>query len=328
MNVPPLGWIEPQYRTQEQHDAHFKALGNRVAFTIPFKDLPKGTKIILTDVWKHPTVISDIGKPFTGFGQHTGSCVGVSTGNAEFTLAGVQRLLTEGATKAFIPFWPFNYGRCRYREGDRGQGEGAVDSVMGQTIHEEGTISISHPDVSGMNLPAYQWDDNGLWLSGSSVEYTWSDGAYSGNQKLMPIAKNYPVGGIASLSDPSGIIASVSNGYPVLDGCSKYVGNGSIVGSGDTAYVKGHYDGSGGHSTCFLGVWNHPNDGYLFLYSNQWPTSTYPRDPAGGGRCCVWITESEVAKLFSQYGGNQGETMALSHLTYFPAQPTILDWFV
>jgi hypothetical protein len=75
-------------------------------------------------------------------------------------------------------------------------------------------------------------------------------------------------------------------------------------------------------------VWNHPNDGRLFLYSNQWPTSTYPKDPAGAGRCCVWIPESEMTKLFTQYGGDNGETVALSHLNYFPAQPSVLDLLI
>ncbi len=75
-----------------------------------------------------------------------------------------------------------------------------------------------------------------------------------------------------------------------------------------------------------MGVWHHPTDGYLYLYWNQWPTSTYPKDPAGGVRCSVWLPESEVDKLF-RTGGSGGETMALSHAPAFPVQiDKILNW--
>lgn len=317
---PLLGWIPPTQRTNEQHDAHAQALARHVAFGLPFSAPPKGTKLLLTDSWKAPEVVADIGFEFNGFHQLTGSCVGASAGNACFTLSAIQRRLSQGATVAFVPFWPFAYGRTRSNEGDRGQGEGAMDSVMGQTLHSEGVLPAT--DAS---LPQFQKGSDGLLLT-ESLEMKWSDGAASVVTAQENTAKQFPVGSVASLSTPDDIAAAIVNGYPVLDGCELYAGHGSIRGNGDTAYVTGRYDGRGGHSTCFLGYWNHPNDGELYLYSNQWPTQTYPQDPAGGGRCCVWLPRSEVEKLFSQYGGDNGETMALSHLTYFPAQPKVIDW--
>jgi hypothetical protein len=321
MPTPPLGWIEPKDRTPDQNHAHAMAMTRRSAFGLPYAALPKGVKVILTDLWKHPTIVADIGKEFTGFGQHTGSCVGVSAGNAVATLSFVQRLLGTNPTKAFVPWWPFPYGRTRYNEGDRGQGEGAMDSVMGETLRKEGVF-----DAGQSGLPQYQWDGDGMWLASGSVELKYSDGNASVNTQYLSLAKQHPVGGVATINSVDEIETAIVNGYPVLDGCELYCGNGSIKGSGADAYVSGRYDGRGGHSTCLLGVWNHPNDGRLFLYSNQWPTSTYPKDPAGGGRCTVWLPESEVAKLLSQYGGNNGETMALSHLNWFPAQPDMLDF--
>lgn len=323
MEAPgPLGFILPSQRTQKQQDAHVAAMARALRFTLPPVTLNKGDKILLTDLWKDPDCVADMGAEFTGFGQFTGSCVGVSAGNAVCTLSCVQRKLTDGATKAIIPWWPYAYGRTRYNEGDRGQGEGAVDSVMGQTLHEEGTF-----DYRTSGLPAFaQSGPDGFWLS-SQLEYKWSDGG-SIAQNWKDLGKQTIVQGIAPLANTQDIATAIANGYPVLDGSADYVGNGSIVGSGDTAYVKGHYDGRGGHSTCFLGVWNHPNDGMLFLYSNQWQTSTYPKDPAGGGRCTVWLTEAEVSKLFSQFGGDNGETMALSHYQGFPAQPAVLDLLI
>jgi hypothetical protein len=318
--MPPLGWISPKDRTNEQHDAHAKAMAAMPKFAIPGHADPAGpVKVMLTDFWKKPEVVADVGFAFTGFHQLTGSCVGASSGNAVATLAAVQRCISGAPTKAMVPWWPFSYGRTRLAEGDRGQGEGAIDSVMGQTLAKEGVFAITE---SG--LPQFKTDD-GLYLT-NALEMQWSDGSRI-DPKWGGVAKEHPVGGMAPLNNPADIKAAVLNGYPVLDGCELYVGHGSIKGSGDNAYVAGHYDGRGGHSTCILGYWDHPNDGPLYLYSNQWPTQTYPTDPAGAGRCCVWIPESEMAKLFTQYGGDNGETMALSHLNWFPAQ-NVLDWLI
>ncbi len=320
----PLGWISPANRTQAQHDAHARALAAMPRFASFNLTAPNGpVKIDLTQSWKHPKVIADIGSEFTGFHQLTGSCVGASAGNWIATLAYMQRLLDENPTTAFIPWWPFPYGRTRANEGDHGQGEGAIDSVIGQTMVKEGVFACTE-----QGLPQFKTDD-GLYLT-SSIELQWSDGNSSTVTKWQPVAKVHPLGTLSVLNSTDDIKVAVCNGYPILDGCDNYIGNGSIKGSGADAYVVGHYDGRGGHSTCVLGYWDHPNDGPLFLYSNQWPTITYPKDPAGAGRCCVWTPESEMKKLF-QTGGGGGETMAGSHLNWFPAQPdvpTVLDWLV
>lgn len=256
---------------------------------------------------------------FVAGGLIVHNCVGVSEGDGITTVACIQRLVADTPTKAFICFWPFPYGRTRFNEGDRGQGEGAVDSVMGDTLVKEGFFDINQP-----GLPTFTTGPDGFWLSGgSSVELQWSDGARIA-QKWMDLA--LPNAGMTKsiVNDVAGIRAAILNGYAILDGCDNYIGSGKIKGSGADAYAVGHYDGAGGHSTCYLGVWDHPNDGPLYLYSNQWDTSTYPKDPAGAGRCCVWVPEAEVAKLF-RTGGSGGETMALSHTKGTPVQPRVLE---
>ncbi len=321
MSTPgPLGWIEPKDRTQEQADAHAAAMASMPAFALPYT-LPAGpVKVMLTDFWKDPQVIADVGLAFNGFHQLTGSCVGASAGNAIFTLSAVQRLVADNPTVAVLPFWPWSYGTTRFDEGDRGQGEGAVDSIMGKVLKGKGTLAATEP-----GLPTFTQSPDGLVLT-SKLELQWSDGGRL-DPKYAAAAGTHTVGTVAPLNSPADIKACVLNGYPVLDGCSNYVGNGHIVGSGADAYVGGKYDGRGGHSTCFLGYWDHPTDGPLYLYSNQWPSQTYPTDPAGAGRCCVWLKESEVAKLF-RTGGDQGETMGLSHLAAgFVPQPAVLSYF-
>lgn len=310
-----FGYIPPRDRTDEQTAAHNAALLHRQAFNLTAPVVPKGTKVMLTDSWKDPTVVADIGQPFTGFYQFTGSCVGVSTGNAIMTLSAIQRLLATNPTKAIIPFWGYDYGTCRGNEGDRGQGEGAVDSVMFQTLIKNGCLDSS---VSG--LPKFNVTGDGYQLT-QSLEMQWSNPS-GPCQNYTQQAKSFPLGSAATLNSVADIKAAILNGYPVLDGCDNYIGTGSL----SSGVALGTYDGAGGHSTCYLGYWEHDTLGPLYLYSNQWATSTYPDDGSGKGRCTVWVLESNVAKLFST-GGQGGETAALSHLTSLPAQPAILDWF-
>jgi len=320
MAEPLLGWIAPQDRTNEQNDAHAKALAKMPRFSMPPAKTAGPVKVILTDYWKHPDVIADIGFEFTGFRQLSGACVGVSCGNWITTLACIQRVISDTPTKAFVAFWPFLYGRCRLNEGDRGQGEGAVDSVMGDTVAKDGYF-----DVTQQGLPQFDKSD-GLALT-RSIEMQWSDGASPIVTKWQSLASQH-VGAKATINSVQDIKTAIINGYPVIDGCDMYVGNGSIKGNGENAYVTGRYDGRGGHSTCILAYMDHPNDGPLYGYSNQWDGSTYPKDPAGLGRCCVWLPESEVEKGFSRYGMSGGETIALSHVDYFPSQPRVLQSFV
>lgn len=277
-------------------------------------------KIMLTDFWKHPDVVADIGVEFTGFRQLTGACVGASGGNADFTVIAGQRLLAQFPAKAIIPWWPFTYGRTRFNEGDRGEGEGAVDSIYGDTVTKEGLFGTNEAP----GLPIFNRSD-GFALT-TQIELAWSDGGSQLVTSCLQYGSKHPMGTRGPLNSSDQAKSAIINGYPVLDGCEYYIGTGSIVSGGGTPYVKGKLDGRGGHSTCLLGYWDHPNDGPLFLYSNQWDASTYPTDPAGAGRCCVWTPQSEIDKMF-RYGANNGEMMALSNLQgLFPTQPEVLDF--
>lgn len=316
MATPPLGWIEPENRTQEQNDAHAAALASMPAFALQFAEPTGPVKIILTDFGNSPEVVADVGFEFNGFRQLTGSCVGVSAGNAIFTLSAIQRTIGDNPTKAFVPWWPFNYGRTRWNEGDRGQGEGAVVSIMGKTL-KGGVFGID--EIT--DEPQFAKTD-GLSLT-SKQELTYSDGNYSGNTKYIDLAKQHPLGTIAPLYDIASLRAAIINGYPVNNGCSQYVGHGTIT--GDVALGK--YDGRGGHATNYIGYWDHPVHGPLYLYWNQWDGNTYPDDGSGKPRCSVWVKETEAARLFKLGGGN-GETYAMSSLNYFPSQPAVLDWLV
>jgi hypothetical protein len=302
--------------------AHEAALAKQVNFALAPLTVPVGTKVLLTDYWRKSEVVQDTGIEFTGYHQITGACVGASAGNAVNTLNMVQRMIADNPTKAFIAWWPYAYGRSRLFSGMPDPGEGSFDSVMGKVLRDEGVFSIEEEG----QLPEFSTTD-GFMLT-QSIELAWSDGDSHLVESCKPTACRHPVGGVASLYSAEDVKNAILNGYPVLEGCRKYVSTASIRQAGSDSYVRGTWDGNGGHSTCILGFWSHPRDGPLYLYSNQWPASTYPEDPAGGGRCCCWINERDMESLF-QLGGGNGETMALSHLSYFPAQADkILSWYI
>ena len=317
MATPLLGFIRQQDRSPVQQLAHAQAIASfpRFALSGPNWTPNAGVKIILPKAFEAPEVIADIGMVFNGFRQLTGSCVGVSEGNGIATTGAVQRLIADNPTKAFIPWWPFPYGRTRFNEGDVGPGEGAIDSVMGQTLVKEGCFAITEAP----GLPTFNTSD-GLAIT-AKQELQYSDGASQVNTKYMSLAKQHPLGGIGVCNSTQDVWDAITNGYFVLDGCDNYIGNGSI----QNGVCIGQYDGQGGHSTGYCGVWDHSVLGRLFLYWNQWAGDTYPEDGSGKPRCSVWVKENIVARLF-QTGGGGGETMALSHLTYFPAQPKMQDW--
>ena len=319
MAPPLLGFVRRQDRNIDQQNAHAAAENSMPQFMVsgPPVTLNKGEKVILSGLWKDPDVVADLGFTFERFHQLTGSCVGASLGNALVTLMAVQRKLAVNPTKVVLPFWPFDYGRTRWNEGDRGQGEGAINSVACQTMKTEGVL-----DATEAGLPQFTNSD-GLILT-ENLEMQYSDGGAAINTKWLPVAKQYPLGTAAPVKSSQDFYQGIVNGYPGYFGCDDFVSKGHIVGSGSDAYVSGTFDGRGGHSTCILGVWEHPTDGPLYLYQNNWPKSTYPDDPAGGSPCSVWLKESQVDRIFSQL---DGDAYVLSHLTWFPSQSDqILNW--
>jgi len=243
------------------------------------------------------------------------NCVGAATGNALTVLSAVQRKIADNPTQAFVNFWPYAYGRTRFNQGDRNPGEGAVSSVMATTLGNDGVLGTHEP-----GLPTFTHDD-GYTLT-KAIEMQWSDGDSPTVTRWLDAGRKHTVGSRGPVYTAEDVKTAILNGYPVLNGCAYFVDNGSIRGSGDSAYVRGRYDSRGGHETGWFGYWDHPDDGPLYLYWNQWTASTYGKDPAGGPRCSVWVPESEVTRMMKAgFGGIvRGEAFAISNLSWFPAQ--------
>lgn len=318
MATPLLGYITVPERTPSQEAANEAAKATMPRFALSAPDLPKGTKACLYDAWRHADVVREIGFVFPRFHQLTGSCVGAGGGQALFSLIATQRLLSQGATKAFIPWWPFDYGKSRLRGGWNTPGEGSMGATFAEAVVKDGVMSAGENGLPQFN------NEDGLTLT-KALELEWSDGDSSTVMKWNDVARVHPVGNAAELRDVSDIKAAILNGYPVTFACSNYIGHASVEGSGADACVIGYWDGSGGHQQSIHGYWEHPNFGPLYWAQNNWPGSTYPKDPAGGPVCGCWVREAKVAQAMRLYG----EVYGLSHLTWFPAQPVlpeVLDW--
>jgi hypothetical protein len=238
--APNLGWIPPSQRTVQQHDLHAKAVGRMPRFALPPVNTGGPVKVMLSDFWHKPEVVAETGVDFdrAPFHQLTGSCVGAGGGNALYTLICVQRLLSDGATKAFVPFWPFSYGRCRFNEGDHGQGEGAMGSSFAETIAKEGVVAATEA-----GLPAFQNSDG--YVLTERLEMQWSDGGSKPCTDYLDEANPHPLGSAAEMKTPQDMKTAILNGYPGSFACNNYIGKAAV--SGDA--LLGRWDGSAGTSS-------------------------------------------------------------------------------
>jgi hypothetical protein len=317
--APLLGFIRPQDRTPAQETAHNLAVGMMARFTLPVPTLAKGQKLCLFDFWKHPKVVADVGFVFDRFHQLTGSCVGAGGGNGLFSTIASQRVAASSPTKAFLPFWLSAYGMSRHYMGDDGQGEGSMGSTFAKALTLDG---IRDWPSGKDSLPSWS-DDDGVTVT-SGVEMKWSSYRNGDLQTVLQASRQHLVGAAAECKSAQDIKAMLLNGYGVTFACNNYIGHGSVKGSGDSAYVTGYWDGGGGHQQSLHAYWEHPTDGPLYWAQNNWPGSTYPKDPAGGPICGVWVTEANVERALRL----DAEVYGLSHLSWFPAQPDLLDYLI
>lgn len=313
MNQNPLGWIEPKDRTLGQHDAHAVAMATMPKFAMPQQhgDLPVGQKILLTDTWKHPGVIRQLGFAYPGVHQLTGSCVGAGGGNMLFTLNATDVLLRNDMESIVVPFWPLTYGRSRFYCGDRGQGEGSLGSTFAKACQQDGVI-----DATESTLPQFTNSDALVW--GESVEMKWSDGSAIASTFLTE-SRNHIVQTASPLHSAQEVWDSIANGYPVTRAFGYFCnpGSDSIQGTGDNAVLMGKYDGNGGHQETWLGIYNHPTLGKLIWEQNQWGKKVYGIDPAGGPAGGVWQKFDDVDRMCKS---GEAEVFSFSGFTGYPAR--------
>ena len=313
--VPKFGWISPEKRNDEQHLAHAAALAKMPVFSIPRFGKPEvGTKILLTDSWKHPNVVKAIGNPFIGWLQDTGCCVGVGGGNGVQTTVFMDAIVRKQREKIVLYFWPYNYGRSRQLAGMHGEGEGSLGSTFAASLKDDGGSAW----LSTLSLPSVS-TKRGMLSIGEQYELDWSDGKKA-PQKVREEAKPHGIQS-APVTSGEGVRDAIRAGCAVLRAFGKFVNpetarvkNGAIVGT---------YNGNGGHQESWLGYWNHPQNGELIWEQNQWGANAYGSDPGGGPAGGCWVSLDEVDRAVR---GQYAECYALSNYDGYPDSPLRVDW--
>lgn len=311
-----LGWIPESDMTDDQRRIHHANVGRMPMFGLAGDTPPVGTKILLTDTWKHPVTVQALAGEFTGWLQDTGSCVGVGGGNATQTLNCVESCLKDDVDGVVLHAWYYNYGLSRKRAGMRGRGEGSFGSTFAESIKLDGTIDADHPGLE--SLPNGN-RDRGMFSIGQTLELQWSDGDAI-PAEVIAAAKPQQITS-APLSSFTQVRDAICNGYPVTRAGMVFANPGSATVSNGACV--GRYNGRGGHQESWLGYWNHPQLGELIWEQNQWGQKAYERDPGGGPLGGCWIRAAEVDNFCrTQYS----EVYALTAYSGYPSRPAVFDW--
>jgi hypothetical protein len=297
------GWIPFLDRTADQNIAHANIVDDMPKFRVFGSAELKPSKLLLTDFWTAPQVVSALGYPYERIHQLTGSCVGAGGGNTAFTLSAIEVVRLNDPEQIIVPFWLLPYGISRKLAGMRGRGEGSLGSTFAKAVQQYGFIDARLP-----GLPAFTNADGLTWAS--KDEYAWSDGNAISSTWLEQAAKR-TVKTVSPCTSADNVRDAILNYYPVTCACDNFVGSARVQGD----ILTGSFDRSGGHQTSILGWWEHPSLGEMFLYQNQWPASVYPKDPGGGPACSVWISKKSM-----DWACKTGEVYAFSQYDGYPAQ--------
>jgi hypothetical protein len=294
MSQYPLGWIPPSERNERQNAADASA---RMAMPkFPRRYLSEFTRaddrklVMLTDWWKHPTVVKELGHPFTGVHQFTGSCVGAGGGNAAATRHFIEVCKYGEAERIVVPFWLLPYGRSRLYFGDRSPGEGSLGTTFARAAVEDGFL-----DSKMAGLPPFTNNDQIMWgrnaAEAQRVEYAWSDGDAQQTLTLLPQSRLHVFQAVAPCKSADDVKLAILGDSPVTMAWNDYASErgARLVGG----KVVGRFDNRGGHQTTVLG-WKQDDDGSeWFYYANQWGY-IYPEDPLTGLKIGCWLPKSEI----------------------------------
>lgn len=300
-----FGWVPPVDRTREQNEAHSRIVGSMPAFKIMGDDAT-AEKAFLWEACK---------KIFAGqhakrIHQLTGSCVGAGGCNMLKVLMAVEIAIKGDPEEYKEPWWPFTYGRSRYRAGMGGQGEGSTGSGWAEAIKEDGIF-----EQAGHGLPDFTESDPGWLKLTSGIEMKWSDGR-AVDQKWLELGKKHPVGTVAPIKSSEDAAIALSNGYPLT--IASMYGTSSIRPTGEPKVQLATWNDSWAHQMSISGYWDHPTLGPIFYVQNNWGQGAHPaplNDEPGGG---FWIPAKDLDKIC------RDEAFAFSAFTGFPAR--VIDW--
>lgn len=294
-----FGWVPPEERTEEQHDAHDRATSAMPAFAVRGRSQGDVKRADLTELWKHADVVSALGHPYTGTHQLTGSCVGAGGGNVAASVSYVDAVRLGDLEKCILPFYPYTYGRSRFRCGMNGRGEGSLGSGWAEAAKKDGVLdNLSHPEL---HRPANS--DGLVW--GASVEMEWSAGDRAPCTAWLDRGVKHPIRTVSRARNASDVRQGLINLFPAT--CASMYGFTARVHKGVLLGTKGP---RWAHQMSLQAFWDHPELGPLYWLHNQWGLEFHGRCPTGMPGGGAWITEVDVdwicrdeVFIFSQYDG-------------------------
>lgn len=286
-------------------------------------------KVILSDVFKHPTVQKSIqsflqkfggrSDVFPGFHQLTGSCVGTGAGNDATIAAAVEVAWKGDPELPVVFFWPYHYARGRFRGGMTRPGAGSFSEAQVEAFLEDGTIRA---DIDG--IPVFKDGGDGLVMPGGGrQEMEWSDGDASNIMTLLETGRE-------NRFKTSSVIRSWDDARDCIrDAKMPFLFCGSLGGIMECP-IKGNppclLNRRGPrpwmHNQTGMAWWDHPELGELLGVWNQWGLKAHGGpDPGGLPWGASWYTRQDA-----EYQIRQGSCIVVSSFDGHPALDLDFDW--
>lgn len=310
------GWIPPERRSTIQHAAHERAL-----FAMPKDFQLEGTYHEVSGrfaCWKafqmtmeakgnrDPQVL-----PYNF--QQTGSCVGAGGGNMAKTLMCVE--IQQGELEEYKEiWWPFTYGRSRYRAGMTTPGEGSQGSTWAEAATQDGLFVREEKP----GLPEFQNDQGWLKISGST-EVSWSDGDAKQTIECKDLGLLHLIGKAVPIKNADEGKAALANGYPLTQASN--FGTRGPKKTGNPEVMLAKWDGSWSHQTYIDEAWDHPSLGLIFRWGNNWGKTAHGAPTQGE----PWGGFYIEASTFDQICKGR-EVFAFSGFSGFKVRS--IDWFL
>lgn len=264
-------------------------------------------------LWHHEKVNKVLGRNFDCTKQYTGSCVGAGGGNLYFTLMCVEVILGNEHEEIVLPFWPFTYGRSRFRAGIRGRGDGSLESGWMEAAQEDGVFPAT---MEG--LPKYEWSDG--FSYGGGVEMDWSDGARI-PEKWLEIGRKHLIKEARVIKTADQAWQALGEGW-ILGWAGMWGGLMQCPIKGNPPVLLNRRSGQWAHKEMSSGRWLHPELNRLFKIMNQWGLKTHGDDPQGDPGGGYWIEEKEM-----DWQCRTGEVIGYRAFNGIPSpDPIVIDW--
>lgn len=301
-----FGWIPIDARTPKQIKADFDACQSMPRFGIRGNWQLDDRRYPL---WKAGIMVT--GKHLRYNWQLTGSCVGAGGGNMAKTLMCVEIALGNEPEEYRELWWPYTYGLSRQLAGMRGRGEGSLGSTWAQAARELGIFD--HDPEGYPDLPDFRDVDGWLQLT-RDVELQWSAGE-SISEQWRGLGRKHLFRSVARIRSADEAVAALANGYPLTQ--ASMFGFSPMIPSprGNPSVRIASWNGRWAHQTWVDEYWDHPSEGELFRWGNNWGPRAHGSptgdEPPGG----VYITKRTMDEIC-----RSGEVFAYSAFDGFPSR--------